>query len=241
LWLLLALLLSACQPIQRLPETKTAAAASAETPLEQANQAVVQRFYDEVVKILGIATLYDGDAPAAHQLLDESLRFCMELNNQFFLARVCTYLAELALWTEELGQAGHWLTQSLTYRADPHSITIFQVTRLFIAARLATAQQQYPRAATLFGLADQMHSQIHHVIGGPMRALADAALATVRAVLEPVAFAEAFAAGQQMSLEQAFASILVPSLIPGNLTDGAQVSAVINQPPRSSRLDGKAG
>jgi hypothetical protein len=36
-WLLLALLLSACQPIQRLPETKTAAAASAEIPLEQAN------------------------------------------------------------------------------------------------------------------------------------------------------------------------------------------------------------
>jgi len=49
LWLLLALLLSACQPIQRLPETKTVAAASAETPLELANQAVVQRFYEEVV------------------------------------------------------------------------------------------------------------------------------------------------------------------------------------------------
>jgi len=47
--LLLALLLSACQPIQRLPETKAAVAASAQTPLEQANQAVVQRFYDEVV------------------------------------------------------------------------------------------------------------------------------------------------------------------------------------------------
>jgi predicted ester cyclase len=49
LWLLLALLLSACQPIQRLPETKAAAAASVETPLEEANQAVIQRFYDEVI------------------------------------------------------------------------------------------------------------------------------------------------------------------------------------------------
>src|SRR5437016_882805 len=43
------LMMVACQPIQRLSETKTAAAASAETPLEQANRAVVQRFYTEVV------------------------------------------------------------------------------------------------------------------------------------------------------------------------------------------------
>lgn len=49
LLLLLTLLLSACQPIQRLPETKSAAAASVLTPMEQANQAVVQRFYEEVV------------------------------------------------------------------------------------------------------------------------------------------------------------------------------------------------
>jgi predicted ester cyclase len=49
LWLLLALLLSACQPIQQVPATQTAATVSAETPLEQANQAVVQRFYEEVV------------------------------------------------------------------------------------------------------------------------------------------------------------------------------------------------
>ena len=47
--LLLTLLLSACQPIQPLPATQTTATVSAETPLEQANQAVVQRFYEEVV------------------------------------------------------------------------------------------------------------------------------------------------------------------------------------------------
>ena len=47
--LLITMLLTACQPIQRLPETKTAAAASVETPLGQANQAVIQRFYEEVI------------------------------------------------------------------------------------------------------------------------------------------------------------------------------------------------
>ena len=68
-------------------------------------------------------------------------------------------------------------------------------------------------AATLFGLADQAHSQIHYSIAGPMRALADHALTTVQAALEPAVFARAFAAGQQMSLEEAFAMILAPMQI----------------------------
>jgi hypothetical protein len=42
----------------------------------------------------------------------------------------------------------------------------------------------YHRATTLFSLAEQAHNQIHCVISGPMRALADAALATVQAALE---------------------------------------------------------
>jgi len=41
-----------------------------------------------------------------------------------------------------------------------------------------------------------------------MRALADSALATVQSALEPAAFAEAFALGQQMSLAEAFATLL---------------------------------
>jgi len=44
-----------------------------------------------------------------------------------------------------------------------------------------------------------------------MRALADAALATVQAALNPVVFAETYATGQQMSLEEAFVTILAPT------------------------------
>ena len=85
--------------------------------------------------------------------------------------------------------------------------------QLWVAARLATAQQQYLRAATLFGLAEAAHRQIRSAIAGPMRALADTALATVRDALEPVVFAQAIAGGQQMSLEEAFATILAPSSV----------------------------
>ena len=97
------------------------------------------------------------------------------------------------------------------------AITLSEVERLLVAARLATAQQHYARAATLFGLAEAAHSRIHNAIGGPIRALADAALASVRGALDPAVFAEAFAAGQQLSLDEAFATILASSHVAGGL------------------------
>lgn len=157
---------------------------------------------------LGLVTLYGGNAVEARHLLHESLRRCIEVQDKVPLARACTYLAESALWESDLEQTAQWLVQSLAHDADPHRITISEVGWLWVAARLATAQQRYPRAATLFGLADQIHSQVHYVIAGPMHSLADAALATVQAALDPALFAKAFAAGQQMALAEAFATIL---------------------------------
>ncbi len=160
--------------------------------------------------LLALVTLYSGDAHEARRLLSESLRLCLEMKDSFFLARVCAFLAEVDLGEGNLEGAEDWLIRSLVYHADPHKIVIDQVQRLFVAARLATAQQRYARAAILFGLAAQVHSAIHFVIAGPMRALADAALATVRAELDPAVFAAAFDAGQQLSLGEAFATILAP-------------------------------
>ena len=101
--------------------------------------------------LLGLVTLYSGDVPAARSLLTESLSICIELKDKGLLARVCTYLAELSLWEGELDQAEYWLAQSLGYHADPQRITMYEVGRLFVAARLATAQQQYePRRHALW-------------------------------------------------------------------------------------------
>ncbi|MFN8494622.1 MAG: helix-turn-helix domain-containing protein [Caldilineaceae bacterium] len=160
---------------------------------------------------LGLVTLYGGDAMEARRLLDASLCLCIELKNKFLLARICTYLAELSLWQGELDQVTQWLRQSLTYHDNLRSLTISQVERLFVTARLATAQQLYLRAATLFGLAEQMHSQVHYAIAGPIRSLADTALATVRSMLTAEVFAGAFTAGRQMALDEASATILAPT------------------------------
>ncbi|MCE7986684.1 MAG: NACHT domain-containing protein [Caldilinea sp. CFX5] len=158
--------------------------------------------------LLAITILYGGDTAEAQRLLNESLRRCLDQKNTILLAQICIHLAEVALWEGEIAPAEQWLAQSVAYHLDQQKVTIYEVERLWVAARLATAQQQSLRAATLFGLADQAHSQIHYAIAGPMRALADAALATVQTALEPAIFAEAFAAGQQMSLAEAFATIL---------------------------------
>lgn len=157
---------------------------------------------------LALVLLYGGNPAAAQHLLNETLHLCLALRNKFDLARIYIYLADAALWEGDLGECERWLQQSLGYHVAPRRTTFYEVIRLFVAARLATAQQQYHRAATLFGLAEQIHSQVHHVIGGPMRTLADAALATVQAALEPAAFADAFTVGQAMTLEEAFAMLL---------------------------------
>ncbi len=173
--------------------------------------------YQEMVglwqPLWALVRLYEGQVPEAHRLLDASVRLCLELKDNYFLRRVFAYQAEVALWEEKLEQAEEALAQSLGYVTETRRINVYEVQRFWLAARLATAQQQYPRAATLFGLAEQMHSQIHYAIAGPMRALADAALATVRDALDPAVFAAAFAAGQQMSLEDAFAGILSPAQV----------------------------
>ncbi|MDQ3248810.1 MAG: hypothetical protein M3Q45_06325 [Chloroflexota bacterium] len=56
--------------------------------------------------------------------------------------------------------------------------------------------------------------------------LTDAALATVRESLEPAVFAEAFTAGQQMSLAKAFATILASPPLLGPFAWSADAAIV---------------
>jgi predicted ATPase len=176
--------------------------------------------------LLGIVTLYRGDAVEARRLLSESLRLCLDLKDKYFMARVCAYLAEVALWEGELDQAEQWLGQSLASRAEPQEFTIYQVERLYTAARLATAQQHYQRAATLFGLAEQFSSQIHYELVGPLRALVDTALVTVRTALDTEIFDDAFTLGQQLSLEEASTTILAPARLTNTDTSSAPNSSI---------------
>lgn len=142
-------------------------------------------------------------------LLHESLQRSLEQKNKFSLGPRLPLFGGACLVGRGSHAAEQWLRQCLGYQAKSPRITIDDVQRLWVAARLATVKERYTFAATLFGLAESTHSQIHHVIGGPIRALADDALSTVQAELGPTAFAEAFATGQAMTLEGTFATILL--------------------------------
>lgn len=193
--------------------------AQAQAYLDEAITLATAFNYQEMIglwqPVLGIVTLYHGDPAEARQLLAASLRLATELKDEHFQARICAYLAETELSEGLLDAAAQWLRQSLAYPTAQRRDDAHEVARLWVAARLATAQQQYLRAANFFGLAEAIHRQIRYAIGGPMRALADTALATVQAALEPAIFAQAFTAGQQMALDEALAWLLAPRPISG--------------------------
>jgi predicted ester cyclase len=115
LWLLLVLLLSACQPIQRLPETKTATAASAQTPLEQANQAVVQRFYEEVVNQKKVEVFQEVFDP---NMVEHSLDIGPVLTDTEMMAGFPDMHLTVDLWVVEDDLVTAVVTVSGTHQAE---------------------------------------------------------------------------------------------------------------------------
>jgi tetratricopeptide (TPR) repeat protein len=164
---------------------------------------------------LGMIALYDGDAAEARRLMTDTLQICMGRTNIMIMARIYTYLAEIALWEGMIAEAEQWLAQSLANHAQPRWIRLEFVDCLWVAARVATLRQQYARAATLFGLAEQLGSHIGYSPVEPVRAKVDAAFESVRAAMPPEAFAAALATGQQLTLDEAFATLLAPNQITG--------------------------
>lgn len=158
--------------------------------------------------LLALVTLYHYDTTGARRLLMECLTAWTNMRNQFHAAQVCIYLAETALWEGDCVEAERWLSQSLGYRSDPRLIGSAVVNCLFVAARLAVARQHYQRAAALFGLAEAARNGAQYTLVEPVCAQIDDALTKVRAAVEPTLFAKAFAAGQQLSITEAFTTIL---------------------------------
>ena len=158
--------------------------------------------------LLGLVTLYHNNPKAARQLLLEALALWTNIGDTPHLAIVAIYLAETALWERRPAEAEQWLAQGLSYGIEPHWLGSALVNCFFVAARLAVARQQYQRAATLFGLAEETCRRVHYTLVEPVRAQTSNALTHTRAGLALVCYTEAFAAGEQMAPAAAFATIL---------------------------------
>ena len=155
--------------------------------------------------LLALAILYRGDTEEARHLLNENLHLASELKNKFFLAHTCAYLAETALWEADYDHASQWLAQSLTHNSDVQSITLFQLERLLVAARLAAGLQQYTKAALLFGLEAHLRQSLGYELIPPLGRLVDAALGAVRSALGDSTCADVFKRGRHSDLAAAFA------------------------------------
>lgn len=162
----------------------------------------------KIIPFLALATLYQNDAAEARRLLLESLEIWTSIRDKYYLSRICIYLAEVSLWEDQIEEAEQWLGLCVAYQVEPHRIGIALLNCFFVAARLAVARQHFQRAAVLCGVAEEMRAKTHCTLVAPVRAQVDAALATVQAALDPVTFADAFAAGREMELEEAYRMIL---------------------------------
>ena len=154
--------------------------------------------------LLALVMLYRDEAATARQLLIESWEYCIDLKRTHLLPRISIFLAETALWEGHINEAENWLAQGVNDLLDPRRLGSALTNYLHITARLAVTRQAYRQATLLLGLAEETRQRARVTLVGPVRVRVDAALAEVQAALGPTLFAEAFAAGQQMILEEAF-------------------------------------
>lgn len=158
--------------------------------------------------LLGLTMLYHNNPQEARRLLLESLALWTDIRDTPYLAIVAIYLAETALWERRTTEAEQWLAQGLREQVEPRWLGSAVVNCLHVAARLAILRGAYEWVATLFGLAEESCVRGHYTLVEPVRAQNCTALVRTRSGLSATHFAAAFAAGQQMTVEEAFATLL---------------------------------
>jgi len=157
--------------------------------------------------LLAAAALYGRETAEARQLLLDSLQTWQNVGDTVQLARSYIYLAETALWEGKHGEATQWLAQAIGYHIPSVRLGGAVWDALFVAASLAVERLEDRQAALLLGLAEETRQRARVTLVEPVRERVDAVQATVCAALGPATFAEAYVAGQQLSLAEAFAMI----------------------------------
>jgi tetratricopeptide (TPR) repeat protein len=164
---------------------------------------------------LGCVAYRRGDLDRSARLLEQSLDYLgpggwWNWNH----AIVLLVQGDIARVSGQYAAAGEHYTRSLKLIAvEPNNVP----DRLEAFAKLAGAAQQPQRAARLFGAASAMRQRLIVPIPPVEQADYGAALAQVRAQLDPHAFSAAWAEGAAMSEEQAVALALEDS--PAQNTD----------------------
>ena len=155
-------------------------------------------------KALGGITFLQGNYPRARELFEQSLAILRSLDDAWGTQGSLTGLALVALEEHDTDSVRGLLDENFAILREPPPLSMANV--LEIAARLAAAEDRDRRAARLFGAAS--------VFRGPTRTrMTDCEprpdpaphIARLRATLGKRAFAETWAEGTAMTLDQALA------------------------------------
>ena len=72
--------------------------------------------------LLGIVTLYGGNAAEARYLLEQGLRVCLDMKNTRFLARACTLSGRVGLVGRKYGRSGTLAGAKLSLSSHPTAL-----------------------------------------------------------------------------------------------------------------------
>jgi tetratricopeptide (TPR) repeat protein len=154
---------------------------------------------------LGTVALSEGDDDRAAIYYERALVLYREYGHKWNIARLVTYLGNLAIGQSDLEQAALFLTEGIALWLDLGQAT--GVASVLVGfAGLAAVQRQPERAARLLGAA--WYEPNNRQIDSTESPFYDRSLVAVRAQLDEVAFASAWAAGRALTLEQAVAYAL---------------------------------
>jgi predicted ATPase/DNA-binding XRE family transcriptional regulator len=159
---------------------------------------------------LGLLVGLQGDYQRARELLEESLALGRARGDVRNVAYALDNLGTFALAQGDLTRARIAVEESLPLHRDLRE-TAGAVEGLEDMARIAAARGQPQQAARLFGAAEALRSASGVALPPYLRAPVDHAVQAVREALGVVAFAEGWAEGAQLSLEQAIAAALTPA------------------------------
>jgi predicted ATPase len=159
-----------------------------------------------LASLAGVA-LAAGDSARARARLEEALALNRELGDTWGIAQQLESLGSLSMEDGDLPAARQLLDESLEAARDAHYRPLMAAS-LESLARLALAERRPDRAACLFGSASVLRERVAAHPMQTARASQDSHLDAVRSALGEEGFAEAFAHGRAMTLDQAVAHAL---------------------------------
>ncbi len=194
---------------------------------------------------LGLVARDRGEHAKAEALFNESLGLFRELADAWGITTVLVSLGVAARLRGDGARAAELLRQSLTLRRDLGDKSGIAECLAHLAG-IAAAMRKPERAARLLGAAEALRGSIGAQLPPAHRADCERTAAIARKRLGKRAFAEAWAAGRQMTTEQAVADGLtaaapaaegagaaaarIPGNVPGPLTSRErEVAALIAQ------------